>query len=323
MTMRRFFALCLALAMLALLAGCATDPARSDDAYQAAFDYYMKALAEGDYAALYAMLTPESRSATPEDTFLKRHTSIYGDIGASALTVQAKGLSPLDVQGGSDRLGGRRVAFHMSLNTIAGPIEFDNTADLYAYRGEGETVFRLEWGPQLIFPALTADRPVRIDTQKAKRGSIYDANGVLLAGDGVIKSVGLVPGKMSEDRDADIARIADILGMTVEEIGEKLSAAWVKDDIFVPLAELAEEDVEAKEQLLTIPGIRIDDKKGRVYPYGKEVAREEEYMDTLRGVDGCRIAITDARGEVVEVLAEKPVKNGEDVHLEIDVRANQ
>lgn len=310
-----------ALLLLVSLAGCSSDPARGDEAYRAAFEKYMELLSEKKVSALYALLTPESQSSITEESFTRRHNSIYGDIDARNITVEISGLSALEIPRDSLRAGGRRIAYHMSMDTLAGTIEFDNTADIYAYKEGEETTFLLNWDAHIIFPELTADRPVRIQSQKAKRGSVYDKNGVLLAGEGVVKSVGLVPGKMAEDREADIGRIAAILMITAEEIKEKLSAAWVTDELFVPLYELPEADVERKEKLLEIPGIRIDDKKGRVYPYGEEVAQEAQYRDKLRGSDGYRISITDARGEILEVLAEKPVVDGEDVQLDIDVMA--
>lgn len=323
--MRGARTLCLLMSLmlpLCLLAGCA-NPANDDAQYEAAFTRYVEALSEQAYQTLYALITPESRRETGEETFLKRHSNIYGDIAAKSIRAEITGISKLETGGESDRLGGRRIAFRMAMDSLAGEIAFDNTADLYAYRQDGGVVFLLDWSPRIIFPDLTADRPVRIDTYKAARGSVYDKNGVLLAGDGVIKSVGLVPGKMGEDPQADIARIGEILEITAEEIEEKLTAAWVTDDVFVPLMELPETDVARKEALLQIPGIRIDDKKGRIYPYGEALSREEEYKDKLRGTDGCRIAITDARGDVITVLAERTVVNGEDVYLDLDVKGNE
>ncbi|MBO3282548.1 penicillin-binding transpeptidase domain-containing protein, partial [Intestinimonas butyriciproducens] len=65
-----------------------------------------------------------------------------------------------------------------------------------------------------------------------------DRNGNMLAGPGTAPSVGLVPGKMSENKEADIAQLAGLLGMTEEEINSQLSAAWVTPDSFVPLKTL-------------------------------------------------------------------------------------
>ena len=42
----------------------------------------------------------------------------------------------------------------------------------------------------------------------------------MLAGPGTASSVGLVPGKMSENRDADIERLAGLLDVTAESMKE-------------------------------------------------------------------------------------------------------
>ena len=47
---------------------------------------------------------------------------------------------------------------------------------------------------------------------------MLDRNGKMLAGPGTASSVGLVPGKMSENRDADIERLAGLLDVTAESI---------------------------------------------------------------------------------------------------------
>ena len=47
----------------------------------------------------------------------------------------------------------------------------------------------------MIFPNLQDIYKVQIHTETAKRGTIYDRNGAVLAGNGTVLEVGLVPGK--------------------------------------------------------------------------------------------------------------------------------
>lgn len=47
----------------------------------------------------------------------------------------------------------------------------------------------------MIFPNLQDSYKVQIQTESAQRGTIYDRNGVILAGNGTVLEVGLVPGK--------------------------------------------------------------------------------------------------------------------------------
>lgn len=136
-----------------------------------------------------------------------------------------------------------------------------------------------------------------METLDAKRGSIYDRNGILLAGEGVVSSVGLVPGKMSEDPSADLEKLAELLDTTVESIQNRLSASWVQEDSFVPIreikksgldmevlgkAELNEPSEDSLEgQLLAIPGVMITDASERVYPLGEAAAHLVGYVQNI------------------------------------------
>ena len=138
---------------------------------------------------------------------------------------------------------------------------------------------------------------IRVETLDAKRGSIYDRNGILLAGEGVVSSVGLVPGKMSEDPSADLEKLAELLDTTVESIQNRLSASWVQEDSFVPIreikksgldmevlgkAELNEPSEDSLEgQLLAIPGVMITDVSERVYPLGEAAAHLVGYVQNI------------------------------------------
>ena len=87
-------------------------------------------------------------------------------------------------------------------------------------------------------PVASDGLPVSLDTVSAKRGTIYDRNGNILASQGTVSQVGLVPGKMSENREADIQKIAEILEISAESISAALNASYVQDDTFVPLKQI-------------------------------------------------------------------------------------
>ena len=182
----------------------------------------------------------------------------------------------------------------MKMDTMAGELSFTQTATFHKRGREG---YRLSWNDSLIFPHLLATDKIRVETLDAKRGSIYDRNGILLAGEGVVSSVGLVPGKMSEDPSADLEKLAELLDTTVESIQNRLSASWVQEDSFVPIreikksgldmevlgkAELNEPSEDSLEgQLLAIPGVMITDVSERVYPLGEAAAHLVGYVQNI------------------------------------------
>ena len=149
------------------------------------------------------------------------------------------------------------------MDSVAGKIEFENQA--MCTRDSYFDEFKLSWDDSLIFPDMKDTDKVSVSTSQAVRGQILDRNGNMLAGPGTAPSVGLVPGKMSENKEADIAQLAGLLGMTEEEINSRLSAAWVTPDSFVPLKTLnSQQSQELTEQLLTIAGVLINDTEVRL-----------------------------------------------------------
>ena len=156
----------------------------------------------------------------------------------------------------------------MSMDTLAGQVSFPNEITLEIEDKE----YSIVWNSNLIFPNLGNDEKIRVSSISAKRGNIYDRNDILLAGEGVVSSVGLVPGKMSENKEEDIKKLSELLEVTEEKINSALNASYVKDDTFVEITNVAKNNYDLKEKLLQIKGVMITDAKARVYDYGEETA---------------------------------------------------
>ena len=56
--------------------------------------------------------------------------------------------------------------------------------------------WKIDWTPDFIFPGMTKDSKVRMQTIQAKRGEIYDRNGKGLATNGKANEIGIIPGKL-------------------------------------------------------------------------------------------------------------------------------
>ena len=254
-------------------------------------DEYITALNNGAYDEMYELLDEESQKETDQETFTERNKNIYEGIEASNITVE------ITDEGSENRTSEQttqNLTYQMKMDTMAGELSFTQTATFHKSGREG---YRLSWNDSLIFPHLLATDKIRVETLDAKRGSIYDRNGILLAGEGVVSSVGLVPGKMSEDPSADLEKLAELLDTTVESIQNRLSASWVQEDSFVPIreikksgldmevlgkAELNEPSEDSLEgQLLAIPGVMITDASERVYPLGEAAAHLVGYVQNI------------------------------------------
>ena len=309
-------------------------------AEQALIDY-MNLINDKNYEAMYEKVT--NLNTIDKDNFITRNQNIYEGIDSSNISIEIKETVKEDDE--------YKINYYQKMYTSAGEIEFDNSVNVLKQDGE----YKIRWSSNNIFPNLNETDKVRVETIKAKRGSILDRSGNPLAEDGQIASVGIVPGKLGESKDENINKIAELTGVSTEYINDSLNASYVKDDTFVPVKKITDSNTELKEQLLQIPGVMINKEDGRVYPLGKEAGHligyvqsinaeeleqnegkgytstsligksglELAYEDTLRGIDGTRIYIINEDGEEKLELKKQDKKDGEDVKLTIDSELQQ
>ena len=296
------------------------------------------------YEDMYSLLSSKSKANISEEDFIKRNKNIYEGIEAENFSV--------DIQSIENENKLAKVTYKNSMDTMSGHVDFTNTVTLELNE---EKEYKIDWTSNLIFPKLNTEDKVRVKTIEAKRGSILDRNGEYLATNGVASKIGLVPGKMSDNREEDIAKIAELLNMTSDGINSELSASYVKADTFVPLKTVGKNEMELKNKLLEIKGIKIIDADERIYPQGvstsqlvgyiqpinaeelKEKAKdgytssskigkyglERAYESTLRAVNGSEIYIEDANGNKKTSIAKQEQKDGQDVKLTLDSKLQQ
>ena len=296
---------------------------------------YFSLVNDKNYDELYSKVASMN---TSKDDFVTRNKNIYEGIDCANIEINIKNVEKTDK--------GYNITYNEKFFTSAGEVEFDNTANVVKEDKE----LKLKWDSHIIFPQLNDDEKVRVSTIKAKRGSILDRNDVALAEDGYIASVGIVPGKLGENRDESISKISELTGVSIDYINELLNASYVKDDTFVAVKKIVDSNQDLKNELLTIPGVMINKEDGRVYSLGKEAShligyvqpisseelKENEgkgyttnsligktglelaYEDTLRGIDGTDIYIVDENENRVSTIAKQDKKDAKDVKLTID-----
>lgn len=300
---------------------------------------YVANINEKKYEEMYELISEDSKASISKEDFLKRNRNIYEGIGMENMQVEIKEVSK--------NSSNPTIQYHTSMNTEAGEIAFDHTV---SFVKDKEKKYVIQWSSNLIFPDLNGEDKVNIKTLASDRGTISDRNGVMLAGKGEVSSVGLVPGKMEENKETSIAKIAELLEVSADSIKSDLNASYVKDDTFVPIKKIAKDNQTVKNALLQIPGVKITSETSRVYPLGEEISQlvgyvqaisaeeleknqdkgytknsiigkaglEKSYEDRLRGIDGAEITIIDASGNIKKQLAKKEAKNGENIKLTID-----
>ena len=299
---------------------------------------YFSLLNEKNYTELYSLISSESKNKISEEDFVKRNQNIYEGIDAVNIKIEITNKEKENNR--------EKISYNEEMSTSAGNISFTNTVNLV----KEEKEYKINWSSSMIFPELRDTDKIRVSSIESERGEILDRNDVKLAENGKISSIGIVPGKLSENKEQDIQKISELTGVSVEYINNQLSASWVSDDTFVPIKKVATNETELKNQLLEIQGIQINSTDARVYPLGKEAAHiigyvqtinaeeleeragqgysstsligkaglEAAYEDKLRGIDGTEIYIQDAEGNKLKTLAKQDKKDGEDVKLTID-----
>lgn len=297
-------------------------------------DYFTK-ISEEKYEEAYEMLSESAKNKIAKDTFVKKNDSIYKEIDMTDLKTEITNVE-----------NNEKITYNQKMNTSAGEISFTNEASVI----KEDKKYKINWKNSLIYPYLNENDKIRVKTLKSERGNIYDRNNILLAGKGNISSIGLVPGKMSENKEEDIQKLSTILGVSVESINNKLGMSYVKDDTFVPIKNVAKTETQLKERALSISGVKITTESSRVYTLGKEASQiigyvqsisaeeleenkgkgynsnsvigkagiEKVYEEILRGKDGKEIYIEDENGKKVKTVAKQEVENGKDVKLTID-----
>ena len=247
---------------------------------------YMNCISEQKYNEMYEMIDVQNSGNISQEDFVQRNSAIYEGIEVRNMKIQITEYKEAE----------RTVYYESSFDTIAGSVSFDNEA-VFTSDKDG---YKLVWHDSLVFPELSADDKVRISTTQAERGQILDRNEKVLAGKGTVSSVGIIPGKL-EDRDQSIQEIANLLEITKENIEDKLSANWVKDDSFVPIktvpkvdelnltslapdTEMLQEN-ERQQKLLDISGVMISDEEVRSYPLGEVAAHLIGYVQNVTAED--------------------------------------
>ena len=300
---------------------------------------YMSYILDKNYEGMYELISEETKKNTEKETYLARNKNIYEGIEISNLQVNIVKTNKKENKA--------EVIYNVTMQTISGEINFSNTS----YFVKEEDKYKLEWTSADIFPELKNEYKVRVETIEADRGKILDRNGNILAGKQTASQIGFVPGKINEQtKEQDIARVAELLDISIETINSSLSASYVKEDTFVPIRTIRKSEQALKNQLLEIKGIKIIDTEERIYPLGETSSHllgyiqgisEEElkekkeqgynqqsvigksglekiYEERLRAINGSEIYIVDDSGKKIKTLVKTEAKNGEDIKLTID-----
>ena len=166
---------------------------------------------------------------------------------------------------------------------------------------------------------------------KAKRGIIYDRNGVELAGNKPVCSISVIHSQVT-DEDKVVDALCSILELDEAGVQKKVQANTIREKI------KSNVDKEIADQLreLHLDGVMIDEDYKRYYPYNTLASKvlgftgsdnqgivglEVAYESILAGTPGSILTLTDANGQEIENEAESRIEPiaGNNLYTSIDV----
>lgn len=170
---------------------------------------------------------------------------------------------------------------------------------------------------------------------KAKRGSIYDRNGVVLAGNQAVCSISVIYNQI-EDPETVIRVLSEKLELPEEGVRRRVEKRSVREKIKSNVDKELADEIRA----MNLAGVMIDEDYKRYYPYstlashvlgftGSDnqgiVGLEVYYDDLLMGENGSINTVTNARGIEVENMAERRVEGtaGQNLVTSIDINIQQ
>ena len=170
---------------------------------------------------------------------------------------------------------------------------------------------------------------------KAKRGSIYDRNGVVLAGNQAVCSISVIHNQI-EAPETVIQVLSEKLELSESEVRARVEKRSVREKIKSNVDKKLSDEIRE----MNLAGVMIDEDYKRYYPYstlashvlgftGSDnqgiVGLEVYYDDLLMGENGSINTVTNARGIEVENVAERRVEGtaGQNLITSIDINIQQ
>ena len=177
---------------------------------------YIAYINDKNYDGMYELLSSSSKSSISKEDFINKNKNIYE--GIDSLDIK------IDIKETKKESKNIKILYNEQMYTSAGKVDFSNSVNLV----KEDKQYKIDWSTTLIFPELKEGYKVRVKTLKANRGAILDRDGNKLAYDGKVSSVGIVPGKLGDNKDESISKISELTGVSIETINKYLSARLCK-----------------------------------------------------------------------------------------------
>ncbi|TCS81063.1 penicillin-binding transpeptidase domain-containing protein [Tepidibacillus fermentans] len=324
--------------------GCGNETTPQDR-----FQAFIKSWGNQDFAGMYDLTSQSTQQKIKKEEFVKRYQTIYGEQGIEVSQLDVKFQTPKEEVKPNEK-GEIIFPYSVKMNTLAGPYEFTGKAKLVKEKREKEENWYVVWEPSMILAGMKEGDRVGARILPAARGQILDRNGAGLAVNDSAISIGVIPDKLGTDV-AIKEKIAQLLGISIDQINKSLEEPWVKPNLFVPIKIIAKDQKAKLDQLTKLPGVSSQEVPVRYYPYKEIIAHligyvgnitaeelqslkdkgysqsdlvgksglEKIFEEKLRGKNGGEIFIIDGKTNAHKVIAKLDPIDGENIQLTIDI----
>lgn len=305
---------------------------------------FLEAWRHEDYQAMYELLSSSAQGSMTAEEFTEFHRSIMEEATVSSHNLVLDNLAQEEDTAQAD--------FTLTLDTILlASFQVHNQLPLL-WEDVG---WRVDWSPEIVFPALTSDNLLYLHRLTSSRANIYDRNGQPLATDEAMVTVGVVP-KDIEDENRLLAELSRILSLSWEHIQSLYTAPGIQPHWFVPIADISfEASLTHADVLNSLPGAALQESYIRAYPQGNSGAHLLGYMGEidaeelvtlqpqgywegdvigkaglerwgetyLAGRRGGLLSIITPEGELVDTIADHPASQSRSIYSTIDLQLQQ
>src|SRR3990170_5472979 len=197
---------------------------------------YLSAWNEGNYTAMYEMLTEASKQAISAQDFQDRYAMVATQ--TNLFRVDYEILSSLT----NPRTA--QVGYRVTLNSaVIGAVTRETSMNLELEGG----LWRVMWEERIILPELAGGNTLSLERFVPTRGIIYDHNGDPIAANTGAVAVGVYPWAIVEGDESDVlSELARVSQRSVAEINELVFPEDREADYYVPIAEVSQEEFDAR-----------------------------------------------------------------------------
>lgn len=294
------------------------------------------------YDEMYNLLTPVTQDAVKKADFITRYKDTAANMSLKSLDYEILSAmtKPQTAQ------VAYRVAFH---TTLVGDITRETMMNLSLENGR----WMVQWEDGMIMPDLRGGNRLAIEVKIPARANIYDRNGVALAAQSEVLSLGIIPDQVDTAQEGhlieELARATGKSSSEVEALIEKnRGKTWYVGVGEAPMQEVqdhyniltsfsgivlnnytsryyydAGEAVHALGYVLSIPKEELDAYKRQGYRGDEKIgyAGLEKWGENyLAGERGASLYVVDGQGQIITRLGQSDPQPSQAIYTTIDAK---